>query len=327
MDPGASIWNYLVEERHKEIIEPVAARRSHHQYFTPHNLIEYFSQLTLGIVMTTGKTNGVTELEAIAAEAFAALDASHQIAPFSARFSGFNLDDAYRVAATIRRMREKRGEMPVGRKIGFTNRTIWAEYNVYEPIWGYVYNRTVHDLNDLDETFSLTGLAEPRIEPEIVFRLAITPAPGMDERTLLESVDWVAHGFEVVQSIFPGWQFSVPDTVAAFGVHGALLIGPPHPVATHAEEWSRTLSTFEIDLKRDGTVVDHGLATNVLGGPVSALRYLIDLLARDQINPPLAAGEIVTTGTLTRAFPVSVGQTWATEVTGVALKGICVRFA
>ena len=108
-------------------------------------------------------------------------------------------------------------------------------------------------------------LAEPRIEPEIVFRLAIAPAAGMDERTLLESVDWVAHGFEVVQSIFPGWQFSVPDTVAAFGLHGALLIGPRHPVATHAEDWSRTLSTFGIDLKRDGIVVDHGLGTNVFG--------------------------------------------------------------
>lgn len=326
MDPGASIWNYLVEERHKEIIEPVAARRSHHQYFTPHNLIEYFSQLTLGIVMTTGKTNGVTELEAIAAEAFAALDASHQIAPFSARFSGFNLDDAYRVAATIRRMREKRGEMPVGRKIGFTNRTIWAEYNVYEPIWGYVYNRTVHDLNDLDETFSLTGLAEPRIEPEIVFKLAAAPASGMDETALLACIDWVAHGFEIVQSIFPGWKFSAPDTVAAFGLHGALLIGARHPIATHAEAWSRTLSTFEIDLKRDGTVVDHGRARNVLGGPVSALRHLVDVLARDQINPQLAAGDIVTTGTLTRALPVVPGETWTTKLTGVALDGIRVRF-
>jgi hypothetical protein len=25
-------------------------------------------------------------------------------------------------------MHERRGEMPVGRKIGFTNRTVWAEY-------------------------------------------------------------------------------------------------------------------------------------------------------------------------------------------------------
>ena len=149
----------------------------------------------------------------------------------------------------------------------------------------------------------------------------------MDEGTLLKSIDWVAHGFEIVQSIFPGWKFAAPDTVAAFGLHGALLIGPRHTIAAHAEDWGRTLSTFEIDLKRDGVVVDHGLARNVLGGPVSALRHLIDIPARDQVNPLLAAGEIVTTGTLTRALPVTAGETWTTELTGIGLAGICVRFA
>jgi len=277
--------------------------------------------------MTNRNSNAVAELQAIAVEAFAALETGHQISPFSARISAFDLDDAYRVTAAIRQMRETRGEMPVGRKIGFTNRTIWAEYNVYAPIWGYVYNRTVHNLAEIGDTFSLMGLAEPRIEPEIAFKLASAPAPGMNETALLACIDWVGHAFEIVQSIFPGWKFSAADTVAAFGLHGALLIGPRHPIAAHAEDWSRTLSTFEIDLKRNGTVADHGRAANVLGGPLSALRYLVDILARDQVNPPLAAGEIVTTGTLTRALPVSAGQTWTTELTGVALDGISVRFA
>ena len=272
--------------------------------------------------MAKDNTNALTELQAIAAEAFAALDTGRQISSFSARISEFDLDDAYRVTATIRQMRETRGEMPVGRKIGFTNRTIWTEYNVYEPVWGYVYNRTVHYLAEIGDTFSLMGFAEPRIEPEIVFKLALTPAPDMDETALLACIDWVGHGFEIVQSIFPGWKFSAPDTVAAFGLHGALLIGPRHSIGAYAEEWSRTLSTFEIDLKRDGMVVDHGRALNLLGGPVSALRHLVDILARDQINPPLSAGEIVTTGTLTRALPVSAGETWTTGLTGIALDGI-----
>jgi 2-oxo-3-hexenedioate decarboxylase len=277
--------------------------------------------------MTNGNTNAPTELQAIGAEALAALDTGHQISPFSARLSAFDLDDAYRVTAAIRQMRETRGEMPVGRKIGFTNRTIWTEYNVYEPVWGYVYDRTVHNLAEIGDTFSLTGLAEPRIEPEIVFKLASAPIPGMDETALLACIDWVGHGFEIVQSIFPGWKFSAPDTVAAFGLHGALLIGPRHSIAAHAEDWSRTLSSFEIDLKRNGKVADHGRATNLLGGPVSALRHLVDILSRDQVNPLLAAGEIVTTGTLTRALPVSAGETWATDLTSIALDGICVRFA
>ncbi len=110
------------------------------------------------------------------------------------------------------------------------------------------------------------------------------------------------------------------------------LESPCWPLASLAsaaqdEDWSRTLASFEIDLKRDGVVVDHGRATDVLDGPVSALRHLADLLARDRSNPPLAAGEIVTTGTLTRALPVSPGETWTTDLVGVGLAGIGVRFA
>jgi 2-oxo-3-hexenedioate decarboxylase len=267
------------------------------------------------------------EIDAIASSAFAALGGGRQVAPFSSRIGNFTLDDAYRATDAVRRLREARGERAVGRKIGFTNRTIWAEYGVYAPIWGSVYDRTVRDLADIGDPFFLSDLAEPRIEPEIVFGLASAPAPGMDEAALLACIDWVAHGFEIVQSIFPGWKFSAADTVAACGLHGALLIGERHPVAPRPAEWHRTLSNFEIDLSRNDAHVDHGRAANVLDGPLSALRHLVDLLARDPVNPPLAAGEIVTTGTLTRAFPIAAGETWRTALSGISLEGIEVSFA
>jgi 2-keto-4-pentenoate hydratase len=73
------------------------------------------------------------------------------------------------------------------------------------------------------------------------FKLALAPAPGMDETALMACIDWVGHGFEIVQSIFPGWKFSAPDAVAAFALHGALLIGPRHSIAACAEDWSRML--------------------------------------------------------------------------------------
>jgi 2-oxo-3-hexenedioate decarboxylase len=266
------------------------------------------------------------DIQAIASEAFALLDTGRQVAPFSSRLPALDLDQAYRVTAAVRQMREARGEVVVGRKIGFTNRTIWAEYDVYAPIWGYVYDRTVHSLAEIGNSFPLVSFAEPRIEPEIVFGLAKAPFAGMNERALLACLEWVAHGFEIVQSIFPGWQFSAPDTVVGFGLHAALLIGPRHPIAAAAGMWHRTIPGFEIDLKRNATLLDHGRATNVLGGPVSAFGHLVQLLARDQVNPPLAAGEIVTTGTLTRAFPVAPGETWTTELAGAALDGIQIKF-
>ena len=263
------------------------------------------------------------DIEGIAEEALAALRGARQIAPFSSRDPAFDLAAAYQVTAAVRRLREAAGERPVGRKIGFTNRTIWAQYGVYAPMWGDVYDST---LAPLDAPFALAGLCEPRIEPEIVFGLSRAPTPDMDEPALLGCVDWVAHGFEIVQSIFPGWRITGADAVAGLGMHGALLIGERHP-GQAGGDWLRTLSSFSIELKRNGDVVDRGQASNVLDGPLSALRHLVGVLADDPVNPPLAAGEIVTTGTLTRAFSIVAGETWGTQLAGVALGPISVTLA
>jgi 2-oxo-3-hexenedioate decarboxylase len=260
--------------------------------------------------------------DAIAAEALAGLTGGGPLTPFSAREPSLDLARAYRVAARLRGLRQARGARPVGRKIGFTNRTIWAEYGVYAPIWGDMYDTTVSDLSG---AFALEGLAEPKIEPEIAVGLKRAPAPDMDEAALLGCVDWVAHAYEIVQSPFPGWRFKPADTVVAGGMHAACLLGPRRRI-DDGVRWLRALATCTITLARDGEAVDRGAAANVLDGPLSALKHLVGLLARDPDNPPLAAGEIVTTGTLTRAFDVKPGETWRTTLDGIDLDGIAVRF-
>jgi 2-keto-4-pentenoate hydratase len=269
-----------------------------------------------------GSTQRPLDLEAITAEAFDCLGCGRQIEPFSDRYAGFDLAAAYRVAAGVHAKRVARGERPIGRKVGFTNRRIWPEYGVWAPIWGHVYDTTATDLAAVAQGFSLAGVTEPRIEPEIMFGMAAAPRPGMDDSALLACIEWVAHGFEIVQSIFPGWRFAAADTAAAYGLHGRLLIGPRHPVAPQHEKWRATLRDFEIDLACDGAVGDRSRASFVLDGPVSAIRHLVDVLAADPAQPPLVAGEVVTTGTLTRALPVAPGQTWTTQLRGVALEGL-----
>jgi 2-oxo-3-hexenedioate decarboxylase len=97
-------------------------------------------------------------------------------------------------------------------------------------------------------------------------------------------------------------------------------------LAPRPDEWLRELSAFEIDLFRNGARADHGRAANVLDGPLFALQHLVELLAADPLNPPLAAREVVTTGTLTRAFPVAAGEEWTTELIGTPLEGARIRF-
>jgi 2-oxo-3-hexenedioate decarboxylase len=258
----------------------------------------------------------------IAAAALAGLEGGGPLTPFSQRETDFDLARGYRVLAALRRLRQAKGMRPVGRKIGFTNRTIWADYGVYAPIWGDMYDSTVADL---PKSFSLAALAHPKIEPEIAFGLARAPAPDMDEAALLGCVEWVAHGYEIVQSPFPNWRFAPADTVAAGGMHAACLLGPRRRV-DDPQRWLAALSSCTLDLARNGEIIDRGAAANVLDGPLSALKHLVALLATDPVNPPVAAGEIITTGTLTRAFDIVPGETWRTTLHGIDLAGIEIRF-
>ncbi len=268
---------------------------------------------------------------AIAERILAAGDAASSIAPITDELPGFDLADAYGVSAMVTRLRAARGERPVGWKIGFTNRTIWDEYGVQAPIWGPIYASTVEEGNPAAGPLPcpIGHLVEPRIEPEIALRIAVTPHSDMDERELMSCVDGVAHGFEIVQSIFPGWVFKAADTVAAFALHGCYRHGPFARLGQDdRDEWRDLLAGFRIELFRNGERVDTGIAANVLGGgPVSALRHLVRGLAEHSGDYRLGPGDIVTTGTVTRAFPVFPGERWSTRLTGLELPDMSIVFA
>ena len=278
--------------------------------------------------MSLARFDASKPIESRAALILEAWDRQRSVPPFTEQDRSFSLNDAYRIAAEIRQQREARGERVVGRKIGFTNTTIWAEYNVAAPIWGYVYDTSLHWLSEALTPIALSAFVEPRIEPEVVFRLARAPVPGMDERELLACVEWAALGFEIVQSHFQGWRFQAPDTVAAFGLHGALFVGEPITITpNHEDEWFEALRRFEIQLRLHGTVVETGQAQNVLhNGPLAALRHLVEGLAVDPGSPVIATGEVVTTGTLTNAYPIRAGEQWRTMVAGLPLADIQISF-
>jgi 2-oxo-3-hexenedioate decarboxylase len=259
------------------------------------------------------------DLETIALEMKRAQDRVAPLAPFTARVHGFDVPTGYAVARRVDEQRRAEGDVPVGRKIGFTNASLWPVYDVHQPIWGTMYERTV--TRGVKGQLSVPAFAEPMIEPEIAFGLRSTPAPGSDPRELLRSIEWVAHGFEIVQSHFPEWKFRAADTVADNGLHGAYLLGPPLEVARLGADPVEALRSFSVELSCDGAAKETGRGENVLGSPLSALAHLVSVLA-DRPGQALRAGEIVTTGTLTAAYRVRPGETWTTRIRGLALPGL-----
>lgn len=265
------------------------------------------------------------DVKSIADEAVVALAGHRQIPLFSSRPAGLSLATAYCVTPLLRAAFEARGERITGRKIGFTNRDMWPVYGVSAPVWGYATDRTTSDLATVG-ALRTTDFVEPRIEPEIMFGLKAAPSPDMDEAALLDCIEWLSLGYEIVQSIFPGWKFAAADTVAANGVHGALMIGRRHAIAPRKAQWRDELGGFSVELCCDGAVSQRGSGALVLGSPLLALRHLVRLLADDRVNPPLGAGEIISTGTLTLAMPVVAGQRWTTKASGIPLEEIALEF-
>lgn len=259
-------------------------------------------------------------VDEIAAETAAALAEPHQIAPFSERAPAPSREEALAVVA---RLRALRGRPVVGRKIGFTNRSLWVPYRVDGPIWGDVLDTSLFDMASGAADLPLAPYVEPRIEPEIALGLKSAPTADMDEAALIDCVDWAAPAFEIVQSIYPGWRFQLVDTLIAGGLHGALLVGPR---TTMSPALGAALAEVPMRLAKNGVEVATGVGANALDGPLSALRHLVSVLDADPSNPGLAAGEIVTTGTLTDAGPVAVGETWTATFSGASPGTLTLRF-
>ena len=238
-----------------------------------------------------------------------------------------DLPSAYRLALAVRALRIARGERPVGYKIGFTNRTIWPLYAVFVPVWGSMWNTTVAHCDGAG-VVTLAHLCEPRIEPEAVFGFKATPPTGASLDDLFASLDWIAPGFEVVQSHMPGWKFTAAQTVADGGLHGRLLVGPKVRIAdlaSRADELDRMLAGARVRLSRDGAPVEEGTGANVLDSPLRALMHFLVELRSCPGATDVAPGDIVTTGTWTNAWPVQPGERWTSRYDAV-LPGLEVRF-
>ncbi|HEX2383130.1 MAG TPA: hypothetical protein VHI95_10865, partial [Acidimicrobiales bacterium] len=170
-------------------------------------------------------------------------DASLLPRPSSAA-PGFASDDAYAVLRHIADVRVARGWNPAGRKIGFTNRTIWSAYGVDEPMWAHIWSNTVVAADDGTCSLALGELVQPRIEPEVVFKLRADVGPTERPEDLITAIEWLAPGFEIVHCHFADWGFTLAEATADFALHGRLIVGRPvHVDASNADAIAAALPT------------------------------------------------------------------------------------
>jgi 2-keto-4-pentenoate hydratase len=242
--------------------------------------------------------------------------------PLSSREAGFDLATAYAIGAELTRRRRVSGYKTVGRKVGFANKAMWRALKLDTLVWAYMYDHTVVYAGDSKPaSLSLGAMVAPKIEPEIVLKLRAPIDTGNpDAAAVLASVEWLALGFEIVDSVFADWKFQPADFVAAYGLHAALIVGEPRAVTpgdipTLVEQ----LAQFKVRLSRDGEAVAEGSGRNSLRSPALCLGELAAAIARRTPEEPLGGDELVSSGSLTEAPLIAPGQTWTATLEGIDL--------
>jgi len=200
---------------------------------------------------------------------------------------------------------------------------MWRALKLETLVWAHMYDHTVIQAGK-SASLSLGAMVAPKIEPEIVFKLRAPVDTGnSDAAAVLASVEWLALGFEVVDSVFADWKFHPTDFVAAYGLHAAEIIGEPRPVtAGDIPTLVEQLAQFKVRLSRDGEVVAEGSGRNSLRSPALCLGELAAAIAGRTPQEPLGAGELVSSGSLTEAPLIAPGQTWTATLEGIDLSEV-----
>jgi 2-keto-4-pentenoate hydratase len=233
---------------------------------------------------------------------------------------------AYEVEAMLKGSREAAGHRAVGRKVGYANKAMWRVLKLETLVWARMYEDTVH-YSEGSSALALPHRRSLKVEPEIVFGLkqAIT-SETLDAAAALESTEWLALGFEIIDCPFPEWKFQPSDFVASFGLHAALVIGErvqvhPETVGTLVDQLAR----FKVRVSKNGEFVEEGSGRNSLRSPALCLAELGAAVVRRFPDEPLSANEIISSGTLTAGHLTDKDELWNAEVEGLPLPSLTLR--
>ena len=294
------------------------------------------------------------DIQGLALELTAAYAGRRALATPPSSRDGLDLPTAYAVERELVRMRRAAGRQSVGVKVGYANKALWRALKLETLVWAHMYDDTVRYAHGNAAALSLARMISPRIEPEIVFKMKAPLGAGITEAAAaLEAVEWLALGFEIIDCPYADWKYQPADFVAAYGLHAALIVGEPHPVTqANISELAEQLPTFKVRLSRHrmseraaaseprersapaerrareragesegqspSDEID-GSGRNSLRSPALCLAELASAMAKQEGAEPLAAGDLVSSGTLTDSTPIQPGATWTASVEGIAL--------
>ncbi len=227
-------------------------------------------------------------------------------------------DQAYQIQNLLLDAALGSGERLSGYKMGLTSRAKQKDVGVNQSIRGFLLKS--FELS-LGMPLDLSTRIHPRVEPEIA---VVMGRPLKGKEVTLQDVVGAAQGifpaFEVIDSRFDGFSFSLPDVIADNCSGSGYAIG--------TEDFKPRLTDLPllgVLVKKNGVLEHCGIPAAVLGHPLISVVELVHALA--ETGRGLEAGQVILTGGITASVTVKNGDVvefvWPGTSLHVKAEGSC----
>lgn len=252
-----------------------------------------------------------SQIESAAQDLLEAERTRTPIPPLSVQFPGMTLDNAYAVQSAIIAAKQSAGLKRIGWKAGLTNKPVQWECGLDHPIFGALFEDV---LIPEGSQVATDRFIAPVIEPELAFVMkAPLPGPVTSIGAVLEATDCICPALEIVDARqLP----TDPATGQAGNVFDSVAENSRAAGAVLPEDLR--FAPDQLDLRRTGVVLSDGdvvlatgLSAGVLGHPALSIVALAGWL--DEQGLRIEAGDIVLTGSITRAVAAERGHAYVAD--------------
>ncbi len=215
-------------------------------------------------------------------------------------YPGIEVEDAYRIQEAFVARRLAEGRRIRGYKVGLTSKAMQAMAGSAEPD----FSAMTDDMFFPEDTpVPMAALFDPMIEIEIAFVMGqALRGPGVLPVDVLRATEFVLPAIEIVDfRVARGPGMDLIDTVADLAACGAVVLG-----ANPRRLDQIDIRTVRGSIVRRGEVEQEGVASAVLGNPVTSVAWLANKLG--EFGVTFEPGQVILTGSFVRAIPVRAGD-------------------
>jgi 2-keto-4-pentenoate hydratase len=201
--------------------------------------------------------------------------------------SELSIAEAYQVQDLVAKKRREVGEEVVGFKVGCTSTAIRLQFGLQEPINGRLFQPHIFDEN---VRLNWKDYINCAIEPEMVLKIdRELSGKNLSDEELIDAIEYVSPGIEL--HAFKFWHSppTLQELICSGGIHAGLVIG-----SSKVSPKELLFKNENFHVYKDGALITSAPASEIMGGPLHSLRWLIKFITEK--GETLKRGSLVIPG-------------------------------